>query len=713
MLVGFVGPKVGWGRWTTYGVGALFAALVVPLVTGSLLRDDAGLPYGMGEWYHATAASAASAIIDLAVKNLPYTTQYGHYLLVLGLLVWATSMFASYAVFGHHHPLNAIVALGIVLLVTLSVSIDPQLPYLVVFSIASLLLLIRSHVLEEQGEWVRRRIGDPASISSIYLRGGTIFIVGAVLGSLVLTGSASSAPLQSAWSGVGASLVELGRSWQKYLPAGGNTISFGADFDPSGTSIGGLWNPSQSEEMTVTLPPDAPKDLYWRAVAFDQFTGNAWRSSPTQTVIRPAGDPVLVGSSDDVVEVGHKALTFTVAPAAGRSGRLVFSPLTPTHVSQETSVGLTGDGAYLNAIERRGDGPYSVDALVPVAGEDPGELSQSALQAAGTEYPKDLLAMYLQIPDGAIPAGGDAEKLYNSLKASAPSMNPFVFAQYLTTRFRANNDLFTYQSNIQDQIIQRCNGVSSVECFARIRVGFCQYYATTMAIFLRATGIPARIVNGFLPGERTKAGVETITNSQSHEWVEVWFPGFGWVMFDPTGGDLARAGPLPSGKPVPSSSARPSSALLAIPSFGDGRDLTRNVSGVGNGGAVATVGPFIAIAILLAVIVIALGFVAWQRGPRRGTTADQAYRTVTRIASRFGFAPRPTQTVYEYAGALGEVLPNARPELETVARAKVETVYGRTMLESDRLQALRDAERHLRVSLLSLAFRRRERRRRR
>jgi transglutaminase-like putative cysteine protease len=712
MLVGFVGPKVGWGRWTTYLVGAGFAALIVPLVTGSLLRDGSGLAYSMGEWYHATAASAATAVVDLTVENLPYTTQYGHYLLVLGLIVWATSMFASYAVFGHHHPLNAIVALGIVLLVTMSVSIDDQLRYLVVFSIAALLLLIRSHVLEEQGEWIRRRIGDPASISSIYLRGGTAFIVAAVVGSLVLTGTASSAPLQSAWSGVGASLVELGRSWQKYLPAGGNTISFGADFDPSGTSIGGLWNPSQTEEMTITLPSDAPKDLYWRAVVFDQFTGNAWRSSTPQNLARPAGEPVLAGSTDAVIDVGHEPLTFVVTPAAGRTGRLVFSPLTPTGVSQETSVSLIGDGAYLNAIQRRGDGPYTVNALVPVAGEEPGQLSQSALQAAGTEYPKDI-SIYLQVPEGAIPASGEADKLLQSLKAASPSMNPFVFAQYLTTRFRVNNDLFTYQSNIQDLIIKQCNGISSVECFAKIRVGFCQYYATTMAIFLRASGIPARVVNGFLPGERTKAGVETITNSQSHEWVEVYFPGYGWVMFDPTGGDLARAAPLPSGKPVPSSSARPSAAILPIPSFGDD-DLAENrFRGDRGGGPVATVGPFIAITVLLAIIVIALGFVAWQRGPRRGTTADQAYRTVTRIASRFGFAPRPTQTVYEFAGTLGEVLPNARPELETVARAKVETAYGRTVLESDRLQALRDAERRLRVSLLSLAFRRRDRRRRR
>ena len=79
---------------------------------------------------------------------------------------------------------------------------------------------------------------------------------------------------------------------------------------------------------------------------------------------------------------------------------------------------------------------------------------------------------------------------------------------------------------------------------------------------------------------------------------------------------------------------------------------------------------------------------------------------MTRIASRFGFGPRPTQTVYEYATALGEVLPDARPELQTVARAKVESAYGREILGDDRLASLRAAQRRLRVSLLRLAFRR-------
>ena len=115
----------------------------------------------------------------------------------------------------------------------------------------------------------------------------------------------------------------------------------------------------------------------------------------------------------------------------------------------------------------------------------------------------------------------------------------------------------------------------------------------------------------------------------------------------------------------------------------------------------------------LALIVGGIAFAVWQRGPRGATSADRAYGTVARLAAGFGFGPRPTETVYEFAGALGEALPSARPELQTVARAKVETAYGRQILGDDRLAALRAAQRRLRLSLLRLAFRRKDRRRRR
>ena len=72
-------------------------------------------------------------------------------------------------------------------------------------------------------------------------------------------------------------------------------------------------------------------------------------------------------------------------------------------------------------------------------------------------------------------------------------------------------------------------------------------------------------------------------------------------------------------------------------------------------------------------------------------TPELAWGTVGRLAARFGFAPRPTQTVYEFAGALGDAVPVARSDLETVARAKVEVVYGRTRFSKDRMRIIREA----------------------
>ena len=202
VLVGFIGPKVGWGRWLTFLIGAVFAALLVPLLVALV---DGGAP--LGELYRTTAASTVQAYVDIAILDLSSTTQYLHYILVLALVVWATSMFASYAVFGHHRPLSAVVAVGVVLIVNMSLTFTPQLPYLVLFTVASLLLLIRSHVYDEQSEWVRRRIGDPASISSVYLRGGVAFVTAAVAAAVFLTYTAASAPLAGAWDGVEDGLI--------------------------------------------------------------------------------------------------------------------------------------------------------------------------------------------------------------------------------------------------------------------------------------------------------------------------------------------------------------------------------------------------------------------------------------------------------------------------------------------------------------------------
>ncbi len=701
VLAGFIGTKVGWGRWLTYLMGSVAAALMVPLFVGSIAFPKGGSLHDM---YVATATSVVAAYSDLVVHNQASTIEFLHYLLTLGLLVWATSMFASYAIFGHHRPLSAVAVVGLLLVGNMAVTINDQLFYLVVYSLAALFLLIRGHVIDEQSEWLRRRIGDPASISSVYLRGGTAFVAAAVMGALVLTQTASSKPLAGAWDGVSDELVQLSRTFQRFLPAGGANRSFGVTFGPT-AAVQQVWTTDSSLALTIQMAPGDNNNYYWRAVTYDRIDLTGWSMSNTSIVDRASGDSLLDGFADDVVPDGRKSLSFTVTPADFRSST-VLSPATPVEVDANTQLTVVGKGGYFATVDRDGRGPYGVTALVQADGSEPGQLNQELLRAAGTAYPAEVSSLYLGVATGSL--GPYAQDLEARIVAESPSDTPYDLAATIVKELHSS--AFTYDTDVRGI---DCAGVSTVECFAHFKRGFCQYYAATMAVLLRDLKVPTRIAQGFLPGSRDRqTGTERIFNSNAHAWVEVYFPGVGWVTFDPTGGGIAQLAPLPSGRPVASGARSSSGALLTRPPETDpfANEPSGSVAGRSNRGSL---GPLIAVTALLLLAIGGLAFIVWQRGPRSGTSADLAYGTVTRLAARFGFGPRPTQTVYEYTGALGEVLPTSRPELETVARAKVESAYGQRILGEERLAALRSAQRRLRVGLLRLAFRRKDRRGRR
>ncbi len=704
VLVGFVGPKLGLGRWRTYLVGAIVGALLVPWLVGAHLESDGSI----AGRFLATAESAVTAYYELVLAGNSFTNQYGHHLWVIGLLVFATSLFAAYATFGHRRPLNAVVIIGVSLVINMSLTTNDQLGYMVLYSAAAMFLLIRFHALDEQAEWFRRRIGDPAAISGIYLRGGSMFIVLAVVGSLLLTTAAASAPLAGAWDGVSDNVVEVSRSLAKFLPGGVNSRNLGSEFGDD-TQIRGFWVDDDRVYATIDLSPDEDDTFYWRAATFDRFNNNGWVTSETNDIIKLAGDPLLAGTLEDVADtVLTRPVTFTVTPVEYK-GAYILSPQRPDSVSQTATVRGLGPGGMFVAIKRSSSPqPYTVTAVVPTRGE--GGLESNRLIEAGTNYPEEIRATYLQIPDDAM--GPASDSLLAEMIAAAPNgvaSSPYELAKTMETQF--HRDVFTYKTNVQDLPCAEQN-LSTVECFSTFKVGYCQYYATTMAVFLRELGIPSRIAEGFLPGDRElRSGRETLLGRNRHQWVEVYFPNYGWVPFDPTGGGVALLEPLPTGAPLSSGSPRPSSSFgpggSARPT-GDPRDEGPDVvpGGVRPGSGGPSAGLLGAVAVLLSAAVGGLMFMTWRRGPRGQTSPDRAYGSVTRLAARLGFGPRPNQTVYEYAGALAEVLPEARPQLETVAQAKVESAYGRGLLGADGLQSLREAERRLRVLMLRLVFRR-------
>jgi transglutaminase-like putative cysteine protease len=704
-LAGLLGPLVGWGRWTAHLVGAGFAALLVPLLVGWAMIPEGANP---GILFQRTTDAVVGAWSDLVLAGLLFTPEYGHHLLVLGLVTWGSSQFASYATFGHRRPMNAVVVIGLLLLANMSLTVRPQLPYLVIFSIASLFLLVRFHTLDEQADWLRRRIGDPTAISTLYLRGGTVFIIAAITGSLVLTGAASSAPLAGAWTDVGARVVEWGQFLERFLPSSRSGRSLGPTFGDTSV-IQAVWSTSPQEQLRVEFQIDKDElPPFLAAVYYDQFQLRGWTRSQGVEMPRDAGTDVLAGTAEDVTAEGRNTMVVKVQPSFQR--REIFTPGPPTSISSPARLHLTSDAGYLTGISRDpSEEAYNVTALVPAA-EAQGGVTQERLRVAGTDYPADVVKLYGRdtLPAGAI--GPSARALLQQIVERAPRHDPYDLAVAIRDTLLDPNE-FVYDTDLTDE---RCDDPSIVECFVQTRSGFCQYYASTMAVFLRELGIPARFVEGFLPGEADPFGSgRTIRSQDAHAWVQAYFPGYGWIDLDPTGGpNVGALAPIPSGSPVASGTPKPSgsgSAGSALPSI---RDIDAGATGPGplpnRGGP--PVGLFIGVTILLVVIVGSLAAVAWRRGPRGPVSAEEVYGSVTRLAGRLGFGPRPTQTVYEYAGGLAEELPMVRPELETVARAKVEVAYGGQTLADDRLAALWHAHRRVRVQLLRLLTRRRRKR---
>ncbi len=509
---------------------------------------------------------------------------------------------------------------------------------------------------------------------------------------------------------MGARVIEWGQFLEKFLPASRSSRSIGTTFGDT-TRIGLTWNTSNDPELRVEFPADEKNPPFLAAAYYDVFQLSGWVWGPGTDVPREAGQDMLAGTAEAVPQTGRRTLVTTVTPAYAR--REIFAPGLPTTLSQVSNLRVIGEGGYMSGIEREPSSEAYAIATLVNADEKSGGWTEERLRAAGQNYPAEIVALYGKdtLPPGSL--GPKAAELLAEILANAGSDNPYDLTKEIRDTLR-DSSRFEYDADISDR---PCVDASIAECFAVTKAGFCQYYATTMAVFLRELGIPARYVEGFLPGAPDEiGGGRTVRRSDGHAWVQAYFPGYGWVDFDPTGGpERAELAPIPSGEPVASGSPRPSGSALAggpaIPSFRDfddgqggaGTPLNRNQT---------PVGLFIAMTILLAVVVGAIAAVAWRRGPRGVLSADDAYGSVSRLAARLGFGPRPTQTVYEYAGALADELPMVRPELETVARAKVEVAYGARSLADDRLASLRAAHRRLRVQLLRLVARRRNRPRR-
>jgi transglutaminase-like putative cysteine protease len=713
--IGVLGAKVGWGRWRTHFVGALLGGLLLPLVMGGLVMggDVGWSPADMAQRMAAAFEVMQRVWSDLFVRALQRTNEIAHYHLVFGVLVYGAGLLAGFTVFGHRRPLDAVVVVGLATLANMAITEHPQLYLLVVFSAAALFLLIRTHVFEEEITWARRKIGDPAAVGQLYIRGGAAFVTVAIVGSILLTFTASSAPLQGLWADLPRQLQDLAQVIQKIAPPGGDSRGPGiVGFAQNATTLG-QWQPSSLTAFQALVDRTEKDHFKWRAGTYavykDTLNGWAWDSEDLRVRREPVGANDAYQTStflDAATPTGRREVRITITPDSFRDPT-VIAPNSIRAVDRPTEAVVIGDDGWFTSIQAPGsNGSYTLTALVPVYGNGPNAINEARLRTAGTDYPAELAGIYTKLPDRAM--GPRATELLQDILQSVrvpqgfDPDNPYDLAR--TIEGYLHSDRFQYEEDVRQAVIDSCPAdISSVECFAIIRQGYCEYYASTMAVLLRSEGVPARIAYGFLPSERSPEGIEIIGGANMHWWVEVYFPGIGWIEFDPTGGQVGQPQAIPSGSLGPAT-PRPTGAV----NFTAPPERTPLVDGGGPpptapGGGI---GPFIAIGLILLVGVVALAFAAVRRVPTKPMHPDQAWGSVARLAARVGLGPRPSQTVYEYAGALGDAVPTARVELTTIARAKVEVAYGRHELGGDRLKRIAEAYHRLRLAIVGVVLRR-------
>ncbi|MBK8047678.1 MAG: transglutaminase domain-containing protein [Anaerolineales bacterium] len=154
------------------------------------------------------------------------------------------------------------------------------------------------------------------------------------------------------------------------------------------------------------------------------------------------------------------------------------------------------------------------------------EATVQDVATAGEAYPPEIVDRYIQIPQGFSQRVTDLAKQL-TVGATTPYAKAKAIESYLRT--------FPYN----DAIAAPPEGVDPLEYFLfDIREGYCDYYATAMAMMLRVVGVPARAVSGYAEGIYDEEnGVYFVTERDAHTWVEVFFPEYGWIEFEPTAGE--------------------------------------------------------------------------------------------------------------------------------------------------------------------------------
>ena len=284
-------------------------------------------------------------------------------------------------------------------------------------------------------------------------------------------------------------------------------------------TLGQIGTLKQSEEivMRVRVENSQPlRELRWRGVALDEFTGAGWRKSAQARQV----DPVLPERGFfkiDTTEALHRLTTQTFFLEPLESSVLFAAPRV---------VALQGDLPFVRVDEEGSvqSRRHGFERIMYKALSDTTEPRMDQLRNDLRPLPVSYYR-YLQLPEKLDPR---VHQLAMTVILHANASNRYDAAKAIESHLQRE---YPYSFDM------KASGPDPLADFLfNVKTGHCEYFASAMVVMLRTHGIASRVVNGFLPGEyNDAAGAYTVRQSDAHSWVEVYFPETrSWVTFDPT-----------------------------------------------------------------------------------------------------------------------------------------------------------------------------------
>ena len=264
---------------------------------------------------------------------------------------------------------------------------------------------------------------------------------------------------------------------------------------------------------------------YWRMYTLDRFNGVSWKSSDLMPML-VSGPP---GHRGGTPPPGAETLDQTFEIVGDLPG-LNALPMAPTAVAISGTVGdITWDPVRSEAFvddDLQAGMTYRVRSQIVIPSAD--ELD--ALQF-------DSLAEYgpwTQLPSNLNPRFAAIAQQWTAGETSD-------YRRVLAIQQHFHDGRFAYSTDVETTD----DAHALLKFLTQTRTGFCQQYASAMAILVRALGLPARIAVGYQEGTLLDDGTYLVTTNDAHAWVEVLFPTYGWLPFEPTPGH----GVLPNAAP--------------------------------------------------------------------------------------------------------------------------------------------------------------------